>query len=158
MIGNTLWYLGGASAYTSEYYGLTSHFYSYERGTKVISGRNTAWIGKGALLYPSDYGYATGGGFTIDRDMCLNKAVYNWQDVDYSDCYNNDWLYNSSSQWTITPHGGLSSNVVYLHRLGYIYSIDAYYNFEVRPTVYLKSTIKIIDGDGSSSNPYILQS
>ena len=156
MIGNTLWYLGGASSYKSEDSGLTSHFYSYERGIKVISGRNTSWIGKVALLYPSDYGYATGGGFTIDRDMCLNKAVYNWQDVDYSDCYNNDWLYNSSSQWTITPYGALSSNVVYLHRLGYIYSIDAYNNFEVRPTVYLKSTIKIIDGDGSSSNPYII--
>ena len=157
MIENAIWYLGGASSYLSEDSGLTSHFYSYERGTFVLTGRNTSWIGKVGLLYPSDYGYATSGGSTTDRNTCLNKAVYNWQsDDDYSDCYNNDWLYNSSKQWAITPHGGLSSNVFYLHMSGYLYSIDAFYNFEIRPVVYLKSNIKIIGGNGTKNNPYTL--
>ena len=158
MIENAIWYLGGASAYVSEDNGLTSHFYSYERGTSVLTGRNTSWIGKVGLLYPSDYGYATSGGSKIDRNTCLNKAVYNWQsNDDYSDCYNNDWLYNSLNQWTITPHGGLSSNVFYLHMSGYFYSIDAFYNFEIRPVVYLKSNIKIIGGEGTKKNPFTLE-
>ena len=46
MIGDTLWYLGGTSNYTSSTNGLTSHFYSYERGTTVYSGRDTSWVGK----------------------------------------------------------------------------------------------------------------
>ena len=157
MLDNAIWFLGGVRSYISEDSGQTSHSYSYERGTSVFTGRNTSWIGKVGLLYPSDYGYATSGGSTTDRNTCLNKAVYNWQsDDDYSDCYNNDWLYNSSNQWAITPHGGLSSNVFYLQRSGHLYSIDAFYNFEIRPVVYLKSNIKIIGGNGTKNNPYTL--
>ena len=67
MIGYAVWYLGGTSDYTSASNGLTSHWYSYERGTTVYSGRSTSWTGKVGLMYPSDYGYATSGGTTTDR-------------------------------------------------------------------------------------------
>ena len=160
MIGDTLWYLGGASNYTSSTNGLTSHFYSYERGTTVYSGRDTSWVGKVGLMYPSDYGYATSGGSTTDRNACLNKELYNWDSSDFSDCKNNDWIFNSSYQWTITPLASDSYGVFYLNLAGYVnYNFYAYdTNCGVRPVVFLKSNIKIVDGDGSSSNPYILQS
>ena len=45
-------------------------------------------------MYPSDYGYATSGGSTSNRTSCLNSELYNWDSA--SDCYNNDWLYNSA--------------------------------------------------------------
>ena len=158
MIGDTLWYLGGTSNFTSSTNGLTSHFYSYERGTTVYSGRDTSWVGKVGLMYPSDYGYATSGGSTTDRNACLNKELYNWDSSDFSDCKNNDWIFNSSFQWTITPRASYSILVFFLGNAGYVDSRYANNTFGVRPVVFLKSSIKIVDGDGSSSNPYILQS
>ena len=159
MIGDTLWYLGGASSYTSSTNGLTSHFYSYERGTTVYSGRDTSWVGKVGLMYPSDYGYATSGGSTTDRNACLNKELYKWDSSDFSDCKNNDWIFNSSSQWTITPHTSFSFRVFYVSSAVCLRSnLVTNARYGVRPVVFLKSNIKIVDGDGSSSNPYILQS
>ena len=55
LISDTLYYLGGWN--TSEIY--SDQIYGYERGTTVYSGRPTTWTGKIALMYPSDYGYAT---------------------------------------------------------------------------------------------------
>ena len=46
LIGDTYWNLGGTASYTSASNGLASHFYGYERGTKVYSGRPTYWVGK----------------------------------------------------------------------------------------------------------------
>ena len=156
MIGDTLWYLGGSSTYNDV---TASMFYERERGTTVYSGRDTSWVGKVGLMYPSDYGYATSGGSTTDRNACLNKELYNWDSSDFSDCKNNDWLYESSyHQWTITPR---ASNSYYVFRVGfagYLRYYSANKAIGVRPVVFLKSSIKIVDGDGSSSNPYILQS
>ena len=159
MIGDTLWYLGGTSNYTSSTNGLTSHFYSYERGTTVYSGRDTSWVGKVGLMYPSDYGYATSGGSTKDRNACLNKELYNWDSSSYSDCKNNDWLYEFPYyQWTITPLASSYYDVFGLNSTGYVAGKGTYSTNGVRPVVFIKSSIKIVDGDGSSSNPYILQS
>ena len=112
MIGNAKWYLGGTADYTNSSNGLASHFYKYERGTTVYSGRSTSWTGKVGLMYLSDYGYATSGGTTTNRASCLSKEMYNWDDSSVSDCKNNDWMYNSNIwQWTISPRAGHSYNV-----------------------------------------------
>ena len=157
MIGDTLWYLGGTSSYSSASNGLASHWYTYERGTNVYSGRDTSWVGKVGLMYPSDYGYATSGGSTTDRNTCLNKELYNWDSSSFSDCKNNDWLYESSYiQWTLSPSASSSGSVFYVIATGYVHCYNAYNSDGVRPVAFLKSNIKIVDGDGSSSNPYIL--
>ena len=122
MIGDTLWYLGGSSTYNDV---TASMFYERERGTTVYSGRDTSWVGKVGLMYPSDYGYATSGGSTTDRNACLNKELYNWKSSDFSDCKNNDWIFNSSSQWTITPHASNSNNVFSLLNAGYVSGSNA---------------------------------
>ena len=78
-IESVVWNLGGtADDYTTSSNGLASHWYGYERGTTVYSGRPTTWTGKIALMYPSDYGYATAGGTTTNRASCLAKELYNW--------------------------------------------------------------------------------
>ena len=159
MIGDTLWYLGGEPAeYIDSSNGLASHFYSYERGKTVYNGSDTSWIGKVGLMHPSDYGYATSGGTTADRTICLNNELYSWtSNAGYSDCYNNNWLFTSMSQWTITPRYDISFSVFCILNLGHILSNYAYDVVEVHPVVYLKANIKIVDGNGSSSNPYRLQ-
>ena len=161
MIGDTLWYLGGISSYTSASDGLASHFYTYERGTNVYnsstSPRDTSWVGKVGLMYPSDYGYATSGGSTTDRTACLNKELFNWNNSEFSDCKNNDWLYESSYlQWTFSPYASYSNYVFLVYPAGYIRNYNAGNSYGVHPVAFLKSSIKIVDGDGSSSNPYIL--
>ena len=153
MIDNTVWYLGGSSTNNDV---TALMFYERERGTTVYSGRDTSWVGKVGLMYPSDYGYATSGGSTTDRNACLNKELYNWDSSDFSDCKNNDWIFNSSYQWTITPRASYSNRVFYMSSSGFVNGNHTINTNGVRPVVFLKSNIKIVDGDGSSSNPYIL--
>ena len=156
MIETVTWKLGGSSTYNDV---TPSMFYERERGTTVYSGRPTTWSGKVALMYPSDYGYATSGGSTTNRDACLAKELFNWNSSSFSDCKNNDWLYDSSTiQWTLTPNSSNSDCIVFVNNTGYVdNSTLAYNSIGVRPSVYLTSSVSIIDGNGSSSNPYQLE-
>ena len=155
MIANVTWKLGGSSTYNDV---TSSMFYERERGTTVYSGRPTTWQGKIALMYPSDYGYATSGGSTTNREACLAKELYNWDSSSYSDCKNNDWLFNSTIQWTLTPN---SSNSFSVFRVSDTGSVNRYYRADysggVRPSVYLTSNVGISGGDGTMNNPYILK-
>ena len=155
MIANVTWKLGGSSTYNDV---TSSMFYERERGTTVYSGRPTTWQGKIALMYPSDYGYATSGGSTTNREACLAKELYNWNSSSYSDCKNNDWLLDSSTtQWTLTPYSSNSNDVF---RVLITWSVSSYYagaSFGVRPSVYLTSNVGISGGDGTMNNPYILK-
>ena len=158
MIGNAKWYLGGTANYDSSSNGLASHWYKYERGTGVYSGRSTSWTGRVGLMYPSDYGYATSGGTTTNRAGCLAKELYNWDSDSVSDCKNNDWMYNSNIwQWTITPRQDGAYDVFYVYNTGYVYYNDAYYYRGARPVVHLNSAIKVITGSGTKESPYILE-
>ena len=102
-------------------------------------------------MYPSDYGYATSGGTTTDRNQCLSEELLSW----HNDCTNNNWLRNNN-QYTITPNSQSSNQTFILFESGRGIFFSAYYQRQVRPVVFLKSTIKIIDGDGSLSIPYQL--
>ena len=156
-IESVVWNLGGTASYTSASDGLASHWYGYERGATVYSGRPTTWTGKVGLMYPSDYGYATAGGTTTNRAACLVKELYNWDGI--SDCKNNDYLYKSSYiQWTLMPRSSNSSRVFYVYSTGFVDGDNfAYSPHGVRPTAFLKSNISITDvGNGTSSSPYQL--
>ena len=157
LIGDAVWNLGGTASYTSASNGLPSHFYGYERGTTVYSGRPTYWVGKIGLMYPSDYGYATSGGSTTNRASCLAKEMYNWDSTSYSDCKNNDYLYNSSYRWTLTPCSGYSNAVFSVNNSGFLNYYGAFgSNLSVSPVLYLKSTVQITGGEGTSENPFTL--
>ena len=154
MIGDAKWYLGGSSTYNDV---TPPMFYTRERGTTVYSGHSTSWIGKVGLMYPSDYGYATSGGSSTNRNSCLAKELYNWDSSGYSDCKNNDWMYNGNIwQWTMSPRAVNSDFVFIVNKAGFVDGSDAYDTYAGRPVVYLKSTIKVISGSGTTSSPYIL--
>ena len=153
-IESVVWNLGGISSMSK-----VNEFYHAERGTTVYSGRPTVWTGKVGLMYPSDYGYATAGGTTTNRDKCLMMAVSSWDEANLSDCKNNDYLYKSGyDQWSLTPNISdiFVNGVGFTGELTYSYA-GSYSTWGVRPVVYIKSTITLSDtGDGSSSNPYQL--
>ncbi len=152
MIEDAVWKLGGVSTSSNI---TASAFYTYEKGTEVYSGHATEWTGKIGLMYASDYGYATSGGETTNRETCLNTGLWDWSD--YDDCYNNDWLYDSSNwQWTLTSTSRYSSNVFDVVGNGYVDNDNATYRCALSPVLYLSSNVKISGGTGSSGDPYIL--
>jgi len=159
-IESVVWNLGGTASYNSARNGLASHWYGYERGTNVYSGRPTTWTGKIGLMYPSDYGYATAGGATTNRAACLAKELYNWDGSGVSDCKNNDYLYKSSYyQWTLAPYSSNGNIVVLVDTGSYVLSYVAGSDINsVRPVAFLKSNISITDvGNGSSESPFQLK-
>ncbi len=114
--------------------------------------RTVTWIGKVGLMYPSDFGYAVGGDV---RESCLGKSLYA-----YSNCRGNDWLNDANnSQWTIMPGTQVSyaTNVFAIDSSGYVSNYGAYYDYVVRPVVYLSSAVKIIDGNGEVGDPFVLE-
>ena len=171
LISDVVWNTGASTTSNK----ITSKYYTEERGTrngKICSSgnfcndtveRTTTWTGKVGLMYPSDYGYATSGGDTIDRTTCLNKELCDWgnwsSSIPISDCKNNDWLFNNDTQWTLSPFA-YSSN---MNRANGACSVGggvsedlAFSDNGVRPVVYLKSNVKISSGSGSESDPFVL--
>ena len=157
-IEEVVWNLGGTGSYTSASTGLASHFYGYERGTTVYTGRPTTWTGKVGLMYSSDYGYATSGGTTKDRAACLAKELYNWDSSDFSDCKGNDYLFDANNwQWTLAPLSVFARGVFRVNGDGYVGNLSALYTRAVRPVLFLKSNIQVDKGTGAKSDPYTLK-
>ena len=166
LISDVVWNTG-ASTTSSQ---IATKFYTEERGTrngKICSSgtycndtveRTTTWTGKVGLMYPSDYGYATSGGDTTDRATCLNTVLYSWDGSSVSDCKNNNWLFNSSYQWTLSPYAYSSrASIAFgVNSDGRVDSYSAYHGDGVRPVVYLSSNVGVQSGDGSRGNPFIL--
>ena len=158
MIAETTWNLGGWN--TPDIY--SNVMYEKERGTTVISNpsdgitRATTWAGKIALLYPSDYGYAT------DLSKCSQTLVNYDSNTDSYACRSNDWMYSifktNSYNWLLTSHSGYANTAFYVPSTGSV----SYGNYRVSyargvaPVLYLGSDQDIVAGDGSQSNPYKL--
>ena len=153
-IEEVMWNLGGVNP--SSWY--PSEFYSSERGTTVYSGHATTWIGKIGLMYPSDYGYATAGSSSATRATCLATSMLGWNASEVTDCKNNNYLYKSSyTQWTLAPYLGNTDVVFFVTSTGYVLRNVAGNIGGVRPALYLKSSISVVDGNGTSLNPYKLE-
>ena len=149
MIAETTWNIGGWS--NSSVY--PNQIYEYERGTTVYTGRPTTWMGKIALAYPSDYGYA------VDLNKCKYYRVDEYKDTA---CVSNNWMKTilgvSSNGWLLSTHSGGSYDVSFVHLNGSVsnFYLGAQLVYEVAPVLYLSSKLGIESGDGSSSNPYKL--
>ena len=127
----------------------SNQMYEYERSTgSVYTGRPTSWIGKIALAYPSDYGYAA------DLGKCT-KTLFYYRD---STCTSNNWMKSmmTSSNWLLTPFSGDPVIVWNIRSTGYVYHYDnyPYVASGVTPVLYLDSELSIKTGTGSSSAPY----
>ncbi len=154
MIEQVTWNIGGQLIDNNV---TASQFYNAERGSTTPSGAQTTWDGYIGLMYPSDYGYATSGGSSTNRDMCLAYSLQSWSASGYKeDCAENDWLMpTSKSQWTITSS---SARVFVVNFYGNVPTTTAYTPYIVRPTLYLKPNVQVKNGGGTGSfnEPYIL--
>ena len=120
--------------------------YNQERSTTLISTpsdnvpRKNTWDGKIALIYPSDYGYASTD-TTCRGD--LNSRDSNWDGY----CKNENWLFNSADQWILS---GSKGDVALVASNGNVVSYIACYSYGVRPALFLKSDVVIAGGTGES--------
>ncbi len=148
----------------------TSQFYDLERSNNVgktcSSGyfcndtvvRTTSWTGKVGLMYPSDYGYATGGGSATNRSTCLDTYINQWQEDNYQDCYKNNWLYHDYATFSIMPviySSSVGSDVYTFFATSLSYPA-AYNGFDIIPVINLKIGINIVGGTGTIRDPYQL--
>ena len=149
MIDDVKYYLSGGEGRYATFQ--KDVMYQYER--KTNGSIPNSWVGKLGLMYASDYGYAA-------SDECTQN-LYNY---DNNECRYNNWLYNIKKQeWQITYSTYAASYVFSISSNGEIVTDDygdggVCDSYAVRPTLYLKSEVRIIDGDGTSANPYIISS
>ena len=148
MIDNVKYYLGGYR--TADI--MKDVMYQYERkisGSDYYYGANpNSWVGKIALMYASDYGYAS-------SEECV-KTLFNSQS-----CAGNNWLSNNTNSWLLPQ--STNSNAGVFHMKGtYITHYNGSDNYDsdrplmVFPTLYLKPSVKIIMGNGTSTDPYVV--
>ena len=143
------WYLGGGV-----WTGTVTDYYKNERSYENI-------IANVALLYASDYSYATSGGSDgKSRDDCLNQQSIQWKNEYYS-CNENDWLHSSTeSKWTLDRSGTTAAYVVFNQNISQIGGLNGFnvyengQNTQVYPTIYLKGEVKYRSGTGEKTNPY----
>ncbi len=149
LIDNVVWNIGGIDTDTNT----ASNFYIAERGT-IGCGANQSiitWTGKIGLMYPSDYGFAVGGNV---KATCLATNLFDYK---ANNCMNNNWLYiDNKFQWTIMSYYPNANNACGVNYYGGISASSAIAVTVTRPVVYLKSSVKITGGTGSSSSPYTL--
>lgn len=163
LISKVEWNTGSITAYDTTSNGLPNHFYTNERGDIVNTTssdgviREKTWVGIVGLLYPSDYGYATSGGTSVSRQTCLNYVINIWNDPGYTECGTNNYLYDLNEDvWTLTVSATGKWNVFAISSDGRIGAFNAYRNKAVKPAVYLNSDVLLLDGEGTSTNPYIV--
>ena len=148
-ISSTKWYLGNV-----DYDRGLKEIYTQERSTSVHSGNSQTWDGEVALIYPSDYMYASSECYNDDTkkgyDSDLNKSIKN------ETCTSTNWLF-SYSYWTLSPGSGRPDYVIYIHSFGDTGNIFPYWSsIGVRSSIYLNTNVNYVSGDGTKSNPFVI--
>ena len=156
-ITSTKFYLGYAK-FGSSGFANTANMYTQERSTSVLSGRSQTWDGKVALIYPSDYMYASSG--------CYNNSTmlgfsYSGSSYDYRNttCTSTNWLFIGSTYCLISyPSNGGVYTVIMAGNIGNLTGDSGAGSTStlIRPTLYLSSSTEYISGSGSSSDPFII--
>ncbi len=129
---------------------------------RIVSGEDSKWPNETSkssfhsigLMYPSDYGYAYG-----NRD-CAETITLDSTAQSIYQCYKTNWFYVSQME---ALRGLLTASIqdeYKVQNLPYGKNLhdgaDAYGSSNVYPTLYLKSNIKITNGNGTEGNPWIL--
>ena len=101
-------------------------------------------------MYPSDYAYTYANG--VDNTC-------------YTDTFHCDtstpsrgWLYNSATEWLISPYSGDSNDAFHVGSAGYVSNRGSVPSTKGgRPSTYLISSIQLDKGTGTIDDPYTLK-
>lgn len=149
MIAEAKWYTGEVDG---EKLSTLTNTYFAERGTELVKmegiEKTNNWNGLVGLLYPSDYTLASSECGTNEEKVI---SLYN-----ASECKDSNWLYENSDIWTITPSSVNTHQAFYLDKSGSVNVANTSVAYSLKPTVYLKTSVKVIDGAGTKDIPYQL--
>ena len=159
MIQKTTWTLGGTTYKTSnppyETYRV-NELYESERGTQVYSKHATTSTDYIGLIYPSDYGYASTDA-SCRQNLISGLTYTNNVYGGIPTCKNNNWLFKGVWYWTILPHSSYAYDVFFVFSDGGLHHSQVLYRESVRPSLYLKSDIKIVSGSGTKDDAFKLE-
>ena len=162
LIDKTKYYLGSFTKIDDYYNSNSKSYYNLERGNSVYTKNPTSWTGYIGLMYASDYGYATSGGDNITQKDCLNKKLYNETSNNKNDayyninnCQKNNWLLDINNiQWAINPDSLSHEHNSRILNYGLVGQTHNYTAYNIKPVLYLKSTVLITSGKGTKENPF----
>ena len=103
----------------------------------------------GSITRPSDDG-------TIVEDTVGLLNMYEYQESFRGTTYSNGYLNNGLHWWTLTPYNNSTLVRLVMSYGGSTNGFTISYAYSVRPSINLKSNVKIVDGDGTIDNPYRL--
>jgi len=114
--------------------------YTNEISTRTVSG----YVG---LMSASDYGYAASSNYH-------STVIYNFANSDAITL--TDWLFSYGDEWTNIQSSNNSAQALSVYGTGLLLNVYAYDVAPFRPVVYLDSSVYIVSGDGTQTNPYII--
>ena len=106
----------------------------------------TTYSAKIGLMYASDYGFAAS-----PDAWTLTMSSYN-----NTTATNNNWMYMGLYEWTISRYADISSYAFYVSHVG---NLDRYlvnFNYGVRASFNLESSVSYVSGSGSMSDPIVI--
>lgn len=159
MVEQITWYLGGTTWKTDsnpyETY-TVNELYQKERGTEVYSGHATTSSDYIGLIYQSDYGYAS-----TNANCRQNlRSGLTYENNTYSgtpSCQNDNWLYKGVWYWIISPYSTNAGGICDVATDGHVNYHSALSRSNIRPSLYLKSSVKIVSGIGTKDNMFKLE-
>ena len=104
------------------------------------------WNGSIGLISVSDYIKANS-----DMETC---GTFVTNDRAYTTCRNTNWMYISGTYWWLLSPTAITPNSVFgVYSSGQFRAPNVYNSYDVRPAVYLTSSLSL-SGSGTQSDPY----
>lgn len=145
VLANARYYLGGYTTTATN----TGTFYGKERGT-LVSSQSSYYNSLPythdnifGLMYPSDYGYASG-------SECTNVSLSAFTTA----CINKNWINNGTNQWTMTSKSSSGYQSFYINTSGKLAQTNDSTSYNIRPVAYIDGDIGISGGLGTQAHPY----
>ena len=143
-IATTTWKVGGGTEANIQN-AVPSIAYQYEVGSSASSTTYDAKIG---LMYVSDYYYsASPSAWTLVGNNSSDETK------DYRAAISMNWLYLGSNEWTISLNSSSPLNKFVVTSGGVGNHRGDVWNYAVRPTFSLLSSVTYASGSGTSSDP-----
>ncbi|MBQ8901507.1 MAG: hypothetical protein IJY87_00380 [Bacilli bacterium] len=121
-------------------------------------------VSKIGLIYVSDFMLSLGSnslGYINSSDY--NKMKTGWLHLSQNDTAGLSTTGiepPSANEWTLSRYGDLSKNNTFMtfniQSTGEVYTTWTHYEYSVRPAFYLNSSIKIFEGKGTQTEPYLI--
>ena len=106
----------------------------------------TTYSAKIGLMYVSDYGFAAS-----PDAWTLTMSSYN-----NTTATNNNWMYMGLYEWTISRNAGNSYGAFGVYSVGYVDGYSVSYDYGVRASFNLESSVSYVSGTGSMSDPIVI--